>query len=454
MLASGRPTTPLPTLLWCYCNIKQCLISKQREVDEAVIVNRPIEFEENGNYVIVGVRHAGKSYLLYQRVRQLQAAGKGWEEILFVDFEDERLAEFQTEDFNSLLEAHLELYGKKPVVFLDEVQNIAHWDKFVRRLTDAKYRVYVTGSNAKMLSKEVATTLGGRFFILDAYPYSFKEYLAAQQVELKEHWEYDTIQRSEVKRHLNEYFYYGGLPEILSFKNKRAMLSSLYQKIYLGDICARNNIKNDRVLNILIKKMAESVKQPLSYNRLKNVIVATGSPISVPTTIDYADYAADSWLILPMENEVGKLTEKAAIKREQSQACLDSAEREQARPKVKETQKKYYFIDNGLLNLFLMNSETSLLENMVAVELCRRYGKKNVFYLNADKEIDFIVPDEKLAIQVSYSIKEETTYNREVPPLVKYAKAHEDWKCLLITYDEEGTQEGIPVVPVWKWLLG
>ena len=407
--------------------IKQCLINKQREVDEAVIVNRSVNFEENGNYVIVGVRHAGKSYLLYQRVRQLQAAGMGWDEILFVDFEDERLAEFQTEDFNSLLETHLELYGKKPVVFLDEIQNIPHWEKFVRRLADAKYRVYVTGSNAKMLSKEVATTLGGRFFIYDTYPYSFKEYLAAQQVLLKEHWEYDTYQRSEVKRHLKEYFYFGGLPEILSFKNKRAMLSSLYQKIYLGDICGRNNIKNDRVLNILIKKMAESVKQPLSFNRLKNIIVATGMPISVPTTIDYADYVADSCLILPMENEVGKLTER-------------------------ETQKKYYFIDNGLLNLFLMSPETSLLENMVAVELCRRFGKENVFYLNAEREIDFIVPDERLAIQVSYSVREDATYSREVSPLVKYAKAHQDWRCLLITYDEESVEEGIPVVPVWKWL--
>ena len=407
--------------------IKQCLINKQREVDEAVIVNRSVNFEENGNYVIVGVRHAGKSYLLYQRVRQLQAAGMGWDEILFVDFEDERLAEFQTEDFNSLLEAHLELYGKKPVVFLDEIQNIPHWEKFVRRLADAKYRVYVTGSNAKMLSKEVATTLGGRFFIYDTYPYSFTEYLAAQQVELKENRENNTYQRSEVKRHLKEYFYFGGLPEILSFKNKRAMLSSLYQKIYLGDICGRNNIKNDRVLNILIKKMAESVKQPLSFNRLKNIIVATGMPISVPTTIDYADYVADSCLILPMENEVGKLTER-------------------------ETQKKYYFIDNGLLNLFLMSPETSLLENMVAVELCRRFGKENVFYLNAEREIDFIVPDERLAIQVSYSVREDATYSREVSPLVKYAKAHQDWRCLLITYDEEGVEEGIPVVPVWKWL--
>lgn len=408
--------------------IKQCLINKQREVDEAVIVNRPVDFEENGNYVIVGVRHTGKSYLLYQRVRQLQATGMGWDEMLFIDFEDERLADFQTEDFESLLETHLELYGKKPVVFLDEVQNIPHWDKFVRRLADAKYRVYVTGSNAKMLSKEVATTLGGRFFIYDAYPYSLKEYLSAQQLELKEHWEYDTVQRSEVKRHLNEYFYYGGLPEILLFKNKRAMLSSLYQKIYLGDICARNNIKSDRVMNILIKKMAESVKQPLSYNRLKNVIAATGTTISVPTAIDYVGYAADSWLVLPMENEVGKLAEK-------------------------ESQKKYYFIDNGLLNLFLMNAETSLLENMVAVELCRRYGKENVYFLNAEKEIDFIVPDEKLAIQVSYSIKDEATRNREVSPLVKYAKGHQDWKCLLITYDEESMEEGISVIPVWKWLL-
>jgi predicted AAA+ superfamily ATPase len=130
-----------------------------------------------------------------------------------------------------------------------------------------------------------------------------------------------------------------------------------------------------------------------------------------------------------MENEIGKLTEK-------------------------ETQKKYYFVDNGLLNLFLINSETSLLENMVAVELCRRFGKKNVYYLNVEKEIDFIVPDEKLAIQVSYSIKEDNTYNREVPPLAKYAKTHEDWKCLLITYDEEGAEEEIPVVPVWKWLMG
>ena len=181
-------------------------------------------------------------------------------------------------------------------------------------------------------------------------------------------------------------------------------------------------------MNILIKKMAESVKQPLSFNRLKNIIVSTGSSISVPTTIDYVNFATDSWLVLPIENEIGKLTEK-------------------------ETQKKYYFIDNGLLNLFLTNPDTSLLENMVAIELCRRYGKENVFYLNTDKEIDFLVPDAKLAIQVSYSITEQSTKDRELPPLIKYNNTHPDWQCYLITYDEETTEDGISVIPVWKWLL-
>ena len=214
--------------------IKQCLISKQREVDEAVIVNRPVEFEENGNYVIVGVRHAGKSYLLYQRVRQLQAAGKGWDEILFVDFEDERLAEFQTEDFNSLLEAHLELYGKKPVVFLDEVQNIPHWDKFVRRLADAKYRVYVTGSNAKMLGSDVATTLGGRYITKHIMPYSFPEFLQANEVSYDSNTLATTFGRAEVQRHFTNYFRFGGFPEGARLASKRDYINSVYQKIYLS----------------------------------------------------------------------------------------------------------------------------------------------------------------------------------------------------------------------------
>lgn len=412
--------------------IRQCLQSKREEIENADVVFRPFEFEEVGNYVFVGVRHVGKSYMMYQRVKQLLSEGVGWDEILFVDFEDERLAEADAMDLNLFLETHLEAYGKKPYIFLDEVQNVEHWEKFVRRLANSKYRLYITGSNAKMLSKDVATTLGGRFFIVDVYPYSFQEYLAVNDVHPSSGWEYSTLERSKILRMFNEYFYYGGLPEVHRMKSKRAMLSNLYQKIYLADICQRNSIKNDKVLNILIKKMAESVKQPLSFNKLKNTVVSTGSTISVPTTIDYVGYAMDSWLILPVENELAKLGEKESL-------------------------KKYYFVDNGLLNLFLIYPETSLLENMVAVQLCRKYGKENVSYYKADKEIDFIVADAHLAIQVSYSIKDADTYERETIPLVHFAKTHKEWECLIITFEEKNSLEReevkIEVIPVWKWLL-
>ena len=412
--------------------IRRCIRDKRDEIESATIISRPFFFEENGNYVMVGVRHVGKSYMLYQRVHELLAQGHGWDEILFVDFDDERLAEFQTNDLDLLLETHLETYGKQPYIFLDEVQNVPAWDKFVRRLANEKYHVYVTGSNAKMLSADVATTLGGRFFIVDVYPYSFREFLTANEVVLDKDWEYSTQQRSTVSRMFNEYLTYGGLPEIRYFQQKRAMLSSLYQKIYLGDICSRNNIRSSKVLNILIKKLAESVKQPVSCNRIRNVIVSTGSQITLPTVIDYVSYAEASWLLLSIGNGLGKLSER-------------------------ETSKKYYFIDNGILNLFLFDDKTSLLENLVAIHLCRLYGKEKVFYYHADKEIDFVVEESHLAIQVSYSIKEEDTYNREVTPLVKFAKTNPDWTLFLVTMEENTTLtvDGaiIRVVPAYKWAL-
>lgn len=412
--------------------IRRCLRDKRDEIESATIINRPFFYEENGNYVIVGVRHVGKSYMLYQRVHELLSQGHGWDEILFVDFDDERLAEMRTEDLDILIETHLETYGKRPYVFLDEVQNVPAWDKFVRRLANEKYHVYVTGSNAKMLSTDVATTLGGRFFIVDVYPYSFREYLTANGVELEADWAYSTQIRSSVIRLFNEYLQYGGLPEIKDFTQKRAMLSSLYQKIYLGDICSRNNIRNPKALSILIKKLAESVKQPITFNRVRNVIVSTGNQITLPTVIDYISYAEASWLLLPIGNELGKLAEK-------------------------ENNKKYYFIDNGILNLFLLDDKTSLLENIIAIQLCRLYGRDNVGYYSTGKEIDFVLSEEKIAIQVSYSIKEPDTYDREVSPLVKFGASHPDWRLLVITMEEEENitiaDTTVEVVAAYKWLL-
>lgn len=414
--------------------IKQCIIDKREEISSLDVVERPFVFEDCANYVFVGLRRVGKTYMLYQRVNQLLSNGVDQKDILFLNFEDERLSEMQSDDLNSILEVHYEMSGSdtKPILFFDEIQNVNHWDKFVRRLADSKYTIYVTGSNAKMLSSDVATTLGGRFLIYDVFPYSFEEQLKARNVDIDEDWKFSTIQQSKMNAYFSEYFKYGGLPEIINYKDKRSMLQSLYQKIYLGDICARNNIRNSKVMGLLIKKLAESVKQPTSYNRLQNIIKSTGQSVTVNTVIDYLSFAVDSWLILPIENGYAKIGERESV-------------------------KKYYFIDNGILNLFLVDSETFLLENFVAVTLCKKYGRENVVYLKGDKEIDFYIDETNTAIQVSYSIKDDNTRNREVDALCRYAQTNRDVKPKIVTWEEKEhlVVDGISieVVPVLDWIL-
>ncbi|MEE1062083.1 MAG: ATP-binding protein [Paludibacteraceae bacterium] len=414
--------------------IRQCIIDKREEIASLDVVERPFAFEECANYVFVGLRRVGKTYMLYQRVNQLLSNGVDQKDILFLNFEDERLSEMQSDDLNSILEVHYEMSGSdtNPILFFDEIQNVNHWDKFVRRLADSKYTIYVTGSNAKMLSSDVATTLGGRFLIYDVFPYSFEEQLKARNVDIDEDWKFSTIQQSKMNAYFSEYFKYGGLPEIINYKDKRSMLQSLYQKIYLGDICARNNIRNSKVMGLLIKKLAESVKQPTSYNRLQNIIKSTGQSVTVNTVIDYVSFAVDSWLILPIENGYAKIGERESV-------------------------KKYYFIDNGILNLFLVDSETFLLENFVAVTLCKKYGRENVVYLKGDKEIDFYIDETNTAIQVSYSIKDDSTRNREVDALYRYAQTNRDVKPMIITWEEKENLVvdgvSIEVVPVLDWIL-
>jgi hypothetical protein len=182
------------------------------------------------------LRRAGKSFLLYQHIQQLLAQGIKWDELLYINFEDERLMNITAEDLNLLLEIHWEMYGKKPILFLDEIQNIAGWEKFARRLADTKHRVYITGSNAKMLSKDILTTLGGRYIAVDVYPYDFKEFLTANSTDFTYNTLLSTKGKAAVLRQFNNYFYYGGFPEGAMLPSKRDYLTSVYQKIFLGDI--------------------------------------------------------------------------------------------------------------------------------------------------------------------------------------------------------------------------
>lgn len=210
--------------------LKTVIADNQIEVPKYKVIPRDFTFEEFGNYVFVGIRRAGKSFLLYQRMQQLLTQGVQWDEMLYINFENERLVGMSLEDLNLLLEVHLEMYGKKPILFLDEIQNIVGWEKFARRMADTKHRAYITGSNANMLSQDIQTTLGGRYIPIDVYPYNFNEFLTVNEISFDEVSLLSTEGKAEVLREFNDYFYFGGFPESAEFTGKRDYLTSVYQK--------------------------------------------------------------------------------------------------------------------------------------------------------------------------------------------------------------------------------
>ena len=417
--------------------LKQILRENQQEVERYVVEPRQMSFDGFPCHVLVGVRRAGKSYMLYHQIQKLIAEGHSWDEMLYLNFEDERLESFGTEDLNRLLECHQEMYGKRPILFLDEIQNIDSWHKFARRMADSQYTIFITGSNAKMLSGEMNTTLGGRFLVSEVYPYSFGEYLAVHSVPTGSLDILSTEGRACIVRRFDEYLHYGGLPAAALMPAKRDYLSSVYQKIYMGDIIARNKISNVMGIRVLVRKMAESVCRPISYNRINNLLSSVGGKLSLATTIKYIDYCEDAWLLLRLRNYATTLADK-------------------------ESNCKYYFIDNGILGLFLIDKDAMLLENIVALHLFRRYGhdidNERVFFFNDHFEVDFYVPEDEIAIQVCYSLREEETRKRETEALMKLAKRVPCKQRIVLTYDEEYTisnQQGtIEVIPVWKWIMG
>lgn len=415
--------------------LKQIMIDQKETYLNNTIITRQYPLEENVNYCFVGIRRTGKSYLMYQQIKQLESKGVSLSQIVYVNFEDERLLETKVTDLNTILEIGLEMSGStnKPYLFLDEIQNISGWEKFVRRIADMKYRINITGSNSKMLSSEIASTLGGRFIIMNVYPYSFAEYLTANHREKNYLDVISTQDRADVLSLYNEYVTFGAFPELVDIKNKRAFLSSIYQTIYLGDIITRNKISNDFAVKLILKKIAESVTKPLSFSRLTNILKSTGVAIGKQTVINYVGYMTDSYLLFTLQNYAAKLVDK-------------------------ETSPKYYFMDTGLLGLMLLDSKSAQLENLVAIELIRRYGVENVFFFENNVEIDFYIPSERLAIQVSLQVLDDIdTKERETRAFAKLNNFIPGSKCILITNSEETNLEydgiDIEVIPIWKWLL-
>lgn len=413
--------------------LKRVIYDYHRVVRDFGIIKRPsYDFDINTNYILVGLRRAGKSTLLYSLVQDLIKRGKDWNQVIYINFEDDRLTEFTLSDFDDILSVQKELSEKEGWFFFDEIQNIKGWEKFARRMADSKEHTFITGSNAMMLSSEMESRLGGRYISKYVAPFSFAEYLDAVGIGRSDDVVLSTKGEGEIRRAFNDYFYYGGLPETIFLKNKREYLSNVYSKIVLSDIASRNNIRNINGLRLMIKKMGESVKDELSYSRLHNILKSIGFSISKDSVIDYIYFTLQSYLIFRVENYFSKFVDK-------------------------ETTPKYYFEDNGFLNLFLVNEEPRLLENLVAVILKKKYGN-DYYYVKTDSlDIDFFIPSTGEVIQVAYSLNNISS-EREIKSLVKANMTmKEALKLTVITFEEEKEMTikdtKIKVIPIWKYSL-
>lgn len=414
--------------------LKRIIFDQHEIIRNAQIMPRRYELDPQANYVITGLRRAGKSTLLYDVARTLVRDGVAWERIVYINFEDERLADFSANDFQDIQLVQSELSNERGFYFFDEIQGIAHWEKFARRLADAGERVYITGSNATMLGRQIASTLGSRYFTLHITPYRFDEYLDANGQKHTGSALYSTREIGRISSYFDTFYQQGGFPESLRFSSPRTYVENVYSKVLLGDIAARYNVRNVDVLRILMKKVAETVRSEVSFTTLYNALKSIGHRVSKDTVIAYLGYAHEAYLLFSITNATAKFVER-------------------------EGSPKYYFSDNGLLNLFLFNRETALLENEIAVALFDRFGA-GLHYIKSPKtgiDVDFYVPEAELAVQVAYSIAGEA-HEREIGNLVKLSQVDNAVnRLIVVTKEEDGIIERggvrIEIMPAWKLLL-
>ena len=387
------------------------IIQNWKEFKIPKTIPRDIELKVYPDFIttITGPRRSGKTFLCFHKMNELLKKGYPKENILYINFEDDKLINANSKDLEKLLETYLENFQidkrQKIFLFLDEIQTVIHWDAWVRRIQDTKreIRLILTGSSSKLLSREISTNLRGRVYNIEVLPLSFKEYLnwKNQKLNLKSilHGGKDSL---IARKYFKEYLFNGGYPAI--FKNpelKEEVLRSYYDSMIFQDILERHRILDIKKLQILAKLIFESTSKEISYSKLSNKLKSIGFPSGKSTIIEYISYFEEAYLFFQV------------LKYEYSiQKQLGSI-------------KKVYCIDNGLLNAvsFKFSEDYGkLLENLVFLELYRK-GRR-VFY-NRDKfECDFLVQEKNKivnCVQVCYELNDDNK-DREINGLIEAMK--------------------------------
>jgi len=373
--------------------------------------------------VITGIRRCGKSTLLKQFAQK-------YETYYYVNFDDERFIDFTVADFQNLMLVFKKMF-QATTIFIDEIQNIKGWERFVRRLYDEGYKIFITGSNAHLLSSDLATHLTGRYIKIELFPFSFKEFLAFHSKAVYEI--YNTDQKAEILQLFDNFLQTGGMPEFIKF-NEKEVLQRVYEDVIYKDLIVRFGIRNINDFKRLSQYVFTNFTRNISYNSLAETL-----NINSTTTIsECISYLCEAYLVF----EVFKYN--ASLKKQFT------------------TDKKFFVIDNGIRSAvaFLFSSDLGkLLENLVFLELRRRYEQVWYYKTNNKLEVDFVYKkDHQLhLVQVAYSITDAKTLNRQTTALEKAMQEIKITNGLILTYSEDREiiteTYTISIKPVWKYLL-
>jgi predicted AAA+ superfamily ATPase len=388
------------------------------------------EFDTTMAQVVIGVRRSGKSTLCHKVLLE-RGVRYG-----YVNFDDDRLADLKTEDLNTVLSCVYQLYGTDvPYLVLDEIQDVDGWYLFVNRLLRTSLHIFVTGSNAKLLSGELATHLTGRYNEIHLYPFSFSEYCLYHQIDMQS---ITTKADAERKRAFMDYIHDGGFPEMQGLRNKRAYVQSLIEAILRKDIKKRFNIRNIESLRKLAHHLINNACQEVNYDELSELL-----GIADKTVKKYVDYLSQAFLVQLLTRHSFKSKERIR-------------------------NQKVYIVDTGLQgnrdNALMPENIGWRLENIVFIELLRRCAQDflDVYYHKPApraKEIDFVVCDQDKAvelIQVAYEIDSPKAYDRETSSLVKASDALSCSHLTLIAFsqtrDVEIEGKTIHIISALEWL--
>ena len=414
--------------------LRHVVIQQKNQIEKGgVFVERSIltqvldAFADNRVLVLTGIRRCGKSTLLKQIMRVKTR-------YCYVNFEDERLLGFRAEEFESLNEVLMEVYGAPATYFFDEIQNIDKFETFVRRLQDEGKKVVLTGSNASLLSQEFGTRLTGRYKSFEVYPFSFAEFLHLKKISVKKPVKeslYIAEERVKLKTAFSTYVESGGMPEYLKNQDSE-YIKTLYDNILYRDIIARYSIRRQRLARELVGILASAISLPFTYNSLKKSL---GLKNAI-TVKEYITYLSGAYLFFEL------LRFDYSVKKQ-----LNSP-------------RKCYIIDTAfsLLGGFSLSpNKGRLLENIVFIELRRRGNE--VYYYSKNRECDFITKDGRRisgAIQVCHELNDENM-DRETEGLLEAMADLNLKEGIILTSDQEELMRSgettIIIKPVWKWLL-